>query len=386
MKNNCEQNYQNLFDCNSAENNQKELFNISYKYEDYLTNFRFDEIKGKGNYLFNELLFKNKFLPYEEIINEENIELNDNSNYKFIEYEESKPINIEFPFERKNKKLEILDSKTKDEELVKSSKNFEKSKKEKKLKKNSKNNKNSDICLHKNIFNVFNLFNPKEENEKSLIIRKYINDVILESQVKKPIMEIKSRFPIDNEHPKKIWKKRKRKQNSDDIRKKIKSRFLKSLRNRLNEKLIKAKSKCFFDFLPQCFICSISKKTNNSTILNMTLKELISTDFFNLYYKETYRKKIHDIMPKKERICPDTKKFINNVKVLKYLENNKEISKNSNFDVICNMTFRDLFNEYLKSKEFEDDILKLKIEGKEDKNYINDYIIKAFNYINYFLK
>jgi len=46
------------------------------------------------------------------------------------------------------------------------------------------------------------------------------------------------------------------------------------------------------------------------------------------------------------------------------------------------MTFTDLFNEYLKSNEFEEDILKLK--EKENNEYINDYIIKAFNFIKYF--
>ena len=68
------------------------------------------------------------------------------------------------------------------------------------------------------------------------------------------------------------------------------------------------------------------------------------------------------------------------------MENNEEISKKVNFEKIKNMKFSDLFNEYLKSKEFEDDILKLKKEDKESQEYINDYIIKAINYIKYFSK
>ena len=40
----------------------------------------------------------------------------------------------------------------------------------------------------------------------------------------------------------------------------------------------------------------------------------------------------------------------------------------------------------LKSKEFEDDILKLKKEDEESQEYINEYIIKAINYIKYFSK
>ena len=49
------------------------------------------------------------------------------------------------------------------------------------------------------------------------------------------------------------------------------------------------------------------------------------------------------------------------------------------------MTFKDLFKEYLKSEEFEREIEKLKDE-KNNVNYIKDYIIKAFGFINYFSK
>ena len=51
-------------------------------------------------------------------------------------------------------------------------------------------------------------------------------------------------------------------------------------------------------------------------------------------------------------------------------------------------------SEYLESKEFEDEIENLKNEKKfnkkkgiyevESSNYIKDYIIKAYNLINYF--
>ena len=63
-----------------------------------------------------------------------------------------------------------------------------------------------------------------------------------------------------NSNGKKRRIKKKRKYKSDDIRKKIKSRFLKATKNRINQMLKGAKSKYFFDFLPQCFICNISKQ------------------------------------------------------------------------------------------------------------------------------
>ena len=68
------------------------------------------------------------------------------------------------------------------------------------------------------------------------------------------------------------------------------------------------------------------------------------------------------------------------------MENNEEISNKVNFEKIKNMKFSYLFNEYLKSKEFEDDILKLKKENKESQEYINEYLLNAINYIKYFSK
>ncbi len=47
------------------------------------------------------------------------------------------------------------------------------------------------------------------------------------------------------------------------------------------------------------------------------------------------------------------------------------------------MTFREIFNEYLKSDEFEKEVEKLKTEQNNDK-YIKDYMIKAYSFINYF--
>ena len=55
---------------------------------------------------------------------------------------------------------------------------------------------------------------------------------------------------------------------------KNKSKIFKIMKNRINEKLINSKSEEIFDFLPQCFICNITKKGNDKNILRMTFKEL----------------------------------------------------------------------------------------------------------------
>ena len=118
----------------------------------------------------------------------------------------------------------------------------------------------------------------------------------------------------------------------------------------------------------------------------MTLKEIISTDFFEKYKKiNDGDNTLNNSMLNKKRKCPDKVKYENNKEVMKYLKNNEEIKKSFNFDIIGDMTFSELFYEYLESKEFEKDILALKIEeGKENYEYIKEYIIKAYDFIKDF--
>ena len=85
----------------------------------------------------------------------------------------------------------------------------------------------------------------------------------------------------------------------------------------------------------------------------------------------------------KDKWNVDIKKYDKNLRVICYLENNKEIAEKSKFDVIGNMTVTQLFDEYLKSAEFEKEVVKLRNEGNDD-SYIKDYIVKAFGFINYF--
>ena len=233
--------------------------------------------------------------------------------------------------------------------------------------------------------NDFNIFHPGGSVEYYKQIREIYNDEI-NNLIFKDIKPNRSsgKFKILKEKNKRMKRKakekKKRKEKPDDIRKKIKSRFLKSLKNRINQMLKIVKSKEFFDFLPQSFICNISKQ-KNKPIINMTFKELILKKFFEEEDKKDNNTNNKKLLQRKTN--PDKKKYDNNVKVLKYLEENDEICKKSNFNVIGNMTFKDLFKEYLKSEEFEKEIEKLKEEQNND-NYIKDYIIKAFNFINYF--
>ena len=165
--------------------------------------------------------------------------------------------------------------------------------------------------------------------------------------------------------------KKKRKFKSDDIRKKIKSRFHKTFKNIINENLKKAGAKKLFDFFPQCFIGNISKKIN-AECLDLTYKELLLKDFVTKNIKEIEQN-------------VDYKKYKKNKEVLEYLENNQEICKKSGFDIIKDKKYKDLLNIYFSSGEFEDSIIRLKKEN-ESKEYIQEYVLKAKNYVNFYSK
>ena len=167
--------------------------------------------------------------------------------------------------------------------------------------------------------------------------------------------------------------KHKRKYKPDDIRKKIKARFHKSIKNIINDNLRKAGSKKLFTFLPQVFISSISRE-KNKPVLNISFRELLQTNFVNDSNEKKYKNRNVDLA-----------KYKRNLSVLEYLDKNPEICKKSGFDLISKMKYCDLLNEYFQSDEFERAIFKLR-EENEDEEYIKEYISKSKNYVNFFME
>ena len=165
--------------------------------------------------------------------------------------------------------------------------------------------------------------------------------------------------------------KKQRKFKPDDIRKKIKVRFHKKIKNIINENLKKAGSTELFGFLPQYFISNIAKKFNNQ-FMNMTYEQLLKINFSEL----------QDDYPNKA--C-DNKQYEKNKDTLEYLDKNPEISKISGFDKVKKMKYRDIFKAYFSSAEFEESIAILKDEENESAEYIQEYFILAKNYIDYFI-
>ena len=174
-----------------------------------------------------------------------------------------------------------------------------------------------------------------------------------------------TQYYVDENGKKK--KKKKRKFKPDDIRKKIKAKFHKALKNLLNSKLKKAGSKKMFDFFPQCFITNITINLNKDAF-GLTYEELIGQDYSS----------------KNKKRNPDLEKYNKNLDVLNYLNSNPEIKKLSDFDKISKMKYEDILKAYFLSFEFEQTILEL-FQKKEKIDYIEEYVSKALTYVNFFI-
>jgi len=174
-----------------------------------------------------------------------------------------------------------------------------------------------------------------------------------------------TQYYVDENGKKK--KKKKRKFKPDDIRKKIKAKFHKVLKNVINSKLKKAGAKKMFDFFPQCFITNITININKEA--------------FDLTYEELIRQ---DYSPKNNKRNTDFEKYYKNLDVLNYLNQNPEIKKLSEFDKISKMKYEDIFKAYFLSFEFEQTILEL-FQKKEKIDYIEEYVSKALTYVNFFI-
>ena len=215
--------------------------------------------------------------------------------------------------------------------------------------------------IYKNNFIVFNSGNYDNETRK--LINETVDD-IKNGKIKKDLSLEESELP--KKKSKKQRNIKTRKENSDNIIKKIKTRFLKALKIKINEILKMAGSKKFFCFLPQAFITNINKAKNNS-ILNMTYKEILTKNFIS--WKKSDSNGINN--------------YLHNKYILEYLENNKDTFKNLNYNIF-NLTYSQLYQEYFESKEFEMEIANL--IKNETLKYTKRYIIKASNFLNYFHK
>ena len=186
------------------------------------------------------------------------------------------------------------------------------------------------------------------------------------------LMKFTTKKYIRDNNGRKVRIKKKRKYRGDIIRKKIKSRFIKALRNTINKNLKKVGSLKIFDFLPQSFIQNNTKDLNERC-LELNYKDILEKDFSKeISNPEEYK-----------NIKIDKLRIEKNKETLEYLENNPDISYKSGFDIIKNMKYKELLSNYFISKEFEDSLLLIKDEN-EGQDYIQIYMHTAKNYVKYY--
>ena len=209
----------------------------------------------------------------------------------------------------------------------------------------------------------FSVFSFGEYNKES---RKIINETLDDIKNGKKFFS----FLDESESPKQPTKKSiniwRRKHNSDNIIKKIKTKYHKILKIQTNKILKNVGSKKFFKNLPQVFITNLKKEEIRS-ILNKTYKDILTNNFIE-WQKPGSKGK-------------NNNNYLYNKSVLEYLEKNKNRFKELNYNMF-NMTYSQLYNEYLESVEFEEEIANL--TKKETLKYTKNYILKANNFINFF--
>ena len=153
--------------------------------------------------------------------------------------------------------------------------------------------------------------------------------------------------------------KRSRRENQDNIRKKIKRGFLNNaLIPKINMIIKKQGGKFVFEIFKQHFVSDVTRK-NNMELFNMTLEEIFRK-------KELYNE-------------IELNSYYYNLKLI----NNKEIQENKELKNILNLKLLNIFEEYINSKEFNiDEIKRLKSKNMKD-SYIKRYIHLAKNFIKF---
>ena len=198
-------------------------------------------------------------------------------------------------------------------------------------------NPNINIIIHQSPIKIFQIIYPKKltmftKNDKVLLGKKI----------------------------KRSFNKRKRKDNTDNKRRKIKRSFLnETLINLLNEELKFIGSKLYFMKFPHKFVSDVTRKTNKK-ILYLTLKEI----FENI--------KLYD--------NNELNNYYHNLNVLK----NKQIQENEEMKTIINKTYIDLFTEYINSDEFKTGEINRLREKNMKESYIEDYKFVANGMIDFY--
>ena len=199
-------------------------------------------------------------------------------------------------------------------------------------------------------------------NQKKIFTTVYPKKISLFSKAKGEFV-----FPGLKQEDKLIGNKRRRNK-EDDIRRMIGRRFFNDIvLNLINEILKNAGSIISFEKIQQDVVYDLVKK-NNKKLLDMSLEQIFTK-------KDLYRGK-------------NLEKYNHNLKLINLLKSEEynDIRQSTQIDRILNMKYYDLFQEYITSNEFVEEINRLKNNKmKFDDSYIEKYIYYSLNFINNFI-
>ena len=220
------------------------------------------------------------------------------------------------------------------------------------------NSPNKNISVEVDSFEGMN----KQKKSKKIFLTVYPKKISLFTKTKEKI----------NISPEKTDKeligKKRRRNKEDDIRRMIGRRFFNDiLLNLINDLLKEAGSKIIFEKIQQDVVYDLVKK-NNKKLLDMSLEQIFIK-------KELYRGK-------------NMEKYNYNLKLINLLKSDEynDIRQITQIDRILNMKYYDLFQEYLSSNEFLEEINRLKDnKTKFDDTYVEKYIYYSFNFIKNFI-
>ena len=203
---------------------------------------------------------------------------------------------------------------------------------------------------------IFPIHSIESESKKDSVI--IIEKVNLFSNIEKNSVLVKN--GEDMLKRKRFQDRRPRKENQDNIRKKIKRGFFNNgLIKKLNEKIKNIGSNKYLRKFPQHFVSDVNQKRNKE-LFNLTLKEI----FVN---KELY------LNEDKEGL----RNYSQNLKVVQ----SEEISENKELKIIFNKTINELYEEYINSDEFN----IIEINRLKEKKMQDDYIKRYINLARYLI-
>lgn len=233
--------------------------------------------------------------------------------------------------------------------------------------------KNKDINDQSNISNSSepseNPLLPIDEEEDNYISNKFMKiKGEINAQNRQHFTESNLLFAEEEEiflGRKRGQKKRKRKENADNIRIKAKRAFFNNVIYKTLNKLLKnIGSIQYFEKFPNKFTGDVNKK-RNKCIVNMSLREIIVNE--DLYKRENQK---------------GFNQYLHNLNIVE----SEEIKANKEFKKILDKTFGELYENYINSDEFLiDEINRLKKE-KMSNLYIERYKGFCKQLISFFLQ